>query len=140
MTFSPASRTLHLRPKESQEQSLFFKWLDYVTIDGHDLRPHCYAVPNGGSRHVVEAVNLKRQGVTPGVPDICVDVPAGKAHGLRLEMKRVGARPTPAQVEMLELRRSMGYAAVITEGFDAARRETVKYLAQSWLVTDRWVG
>lgn len=135
----PSVRNAHL-PLESAEQALYFRWLEHVRIDGHELRPHCYAVPNGGSRHVLEAVRLKAQGVTAGVPDICVDVPAGKAHGLRLEMKRVGARPTPAQVEMLELRRSMGYAAVVAEGFDAARRETVKYLTQSWLVTDRWVG
>ena len=135
----PSVRNAHL-PLESAEQALYFRWLEYVHIDGHCLRPHCYAVPNGGSRHVLEAVRLKAQGVTAGVPDICIDVPAGKAHGLRLEMKRVGARPTPAQVEMLELRRSMGYAAVVAEGFAAARRETVKYLTQSWLVTDRWVG
>jgi hypothetical protein len=31
-----------------------------------------FAVPNGGSRNLLEAVNLKRQGLRAGVPDLCI--------------------------------------------------------------------
>lgn len=31
-----------------------------------------FAVPNGGSRNIIEAANLKRQGLRAGVPDLCV--------------------------------------------------------------------
>lgn len=142
---SPSSRARLSIPNESQEQSLYFRWLDVVTIQKggqapHRLRDHAYHVPNGGGRRRIEAAILKGQGVTSGVPDISVDVPAGGLHGLRIEMKRVGGKPSEEQLEQIAARRSMGYAAVICEGFDAARAATVQYLTRSWLVTDRWVG
>ena len=31
-----------------------------------------FAVPNGGSRNIIEAANLKRQGLRAGVPDLCI--------------------------------------------------------------------
>ena len=34
-----------------------------------------FAVPNGGSRHIREAANLKRQGVTSGVSDVILLIP-----------------------------------------------------------------
>lgn len=36
--------------------------------------PHylCFAAPNGGSRNFLEAVNLKRSGVLPGVSDLII--------------------------------------------------------------------
>lgn len=33
-----------------------------------------FAVPNGGSRHKLEAINLKRQGLRPGVSDLILIV------------------------------------------------------------------
>lgn len=31
-----------------------------------------FAIPNGGSRNIIEAANLKRQGLRAGCPDLCV--------------------------------------------------------------------
>lgn len=131
-------RSFGVVPLERQEQALYFQWADYVWIGNEPLRPHVYHVPNGGSRRPGERGALAGQGVSPGVPDINVDVPAGAFHGLRIEMKRIGEPPTEAQIEMIQHRRAMGYRALIAEGFDAARRETVKYLALGFVVTDRW--
>jgi hypothetical protein len=128
------------QPLEEHEQALFFQWLDYVTIDGEALRPHCYAIPNGGWRTFSQAVRFKAQGVTAGIADISIDVPAGNFHGLRIEMKRVGCKASGEQLVHIELRRRMGYQASVCEGFDEARRVTVSYLKQRWLVTDRWAN
>ena len=52
---------------------------------------HC---PNGGSRDVVEAVNLKRMGTLPGVPDLLF------IHNnsiFSVELKAKGGRLSPAQ-------------------------------------------
>ena len=127
-------------PLEEHEQALYFRWLDYVTIDREPLRPHCYAVPNGGWRTLAQAGRFKAQGVTAGVADISIDVPAGNFHGLRIEMKRVGNKPSGEQLIHIELRRRMGYQVVACQGFDEARRVTINYLKQSWLVTDRWAN
>lgn len=45
-----------------------------------------FAVPNGGKRNVIEAVNLKRQGVVAGIPDLVL-IYRGKAFGLELKAK-----------------------------------------------------
>ncbi|WP_289227286.1 VRR-NUC domain-containing protein, partial [Parabacteroides goldsteinii] len=34
-----------------------------------------FAVPNGGSRHKIEAANMKRQGVKRGVADVILQIP-----------------------------------------------------------------
>ncbi len=44
-----------------------------------------FAIPNGGSRHMLEAVNLKKEGVVKGVSDYCVILPHCV---LFIEMKR----------------------------------------------------
>jgi hypothetical protein len=127
-------------PFEEHEQTLYFRWLDYVTIDREALRLHCYAVQNGGFRTLAQAGRFKAQGVTAGVADISIDVPSGAFHGLRIEMKRVGCKPSGEQLIHMELRRRMGYQAICCQGFDEARRATINYLKQGWLVTDRWAN
>lgn len=52
-------------PTEAQEQLALIQWLNIKGIE-------YFAVPNGGSRHKLEAINLKRQGVKAGVSDMVV--------------------------------------------------------------------
>lgn len=44
-------------------------------------------VPNGGSRNIVEAANMKKQGVVAGVSDLLLLVPRGGYGCLCIEMK-----------------------------------------------------
>lgn len=137
-----ARPTYEVAPLEAQEQALWFKWTEFVHLapGNHLLRDHCWAVPNGGSRHPTEAARMKAQGITPGIADITIAIPAGKHHGLFIEMKRRGERASSDQLEHIELRRTMGYQALVAQGFDEARIEAIQYLTQSWRVIDRWVG
>ena len=48
------------------------------------------AIPNGGHRHIGQAVKLKREGVRPGLPDILVLV---NTHLVWIEMKRRDLKP-----------------------------------------------
>ena len=70
--------------EEAQHQMAFFKWLDLAQPV---IRKLTFAIPNGGSRNVLEAVNLKRQGVTKGVADVFVSLPNNNYHGLYIEFK-----------------------------------------------------
>lgn len=79
--------------KEADHQKLIFEWAALNYGKYPELR-FMYHTPNGGSRNVIEAVNLKAQGVRSGVPDICLPVPKGKYHGLYIELKRYGGKPT----------------------------------------------
>ena len=44
-----------------------------------------YAIPNGGTRHKLEAINMKLEGVRAGVSDMCV---IGLEKILYIEMKK----------------------------------------------------
>ncbi len=63
---------------ERQEQIMLHQWCKLKGLMS-------FAVPNGGSRHKLEAINLKREGVTKGVSDYIVLLPN---KILFIEMKR----------------------------------------------------
>jgi len=53
------------RPSERAEQIALHEWCKAKRLNS-------FAIPNGGSRHKLEAANMKREGVTSGVSDYCV--------------------------------------------------------------------
>lgn len=52
---------------ESQLQAKCFQWA-YNTYP--KIRGLIFSVPNGGTRNVIEAQQLKATGLTPGIPDL----------------------------------------------------------------------
>lgn len=115
------------KPSEAREQMTFFSYVN-MKAGTDDKYKMIFAVANGGSRHKLEAINLKRQGVLAGVPDIFVDVPVGKYHGLRIEMKVGKNKPTDKQKEMIERYNKMGYKAAVCYGAAAAIETLEDYL------------
>lgn len=96
------------RDYEHYEQEAFF---DYLSRVNHPATEMTFAVPN-------QAVALLRmtkrlwffaEGVKGGVPDIFVDHPTDRYHGLRIEMKRPGETPTDKQLIWHERLRARGY-------------------------------
>ena len=73
--------------------------------------------PNGGKRNLREAVNLKRDGVLPGVADLCA-VHDGKFFAL--ELKSDTGRPTEAQLAFIAAVNSAGGYAGWAQGLDRA--------------------
>ena len=87
-----------------------------------------YAVPNGGSRNMKEAVKLKRTGVRAGVPDLCIPMARKGYHGLYLELKRVkGGVVSEHQTYWLALLKAEGYRAEVCQGFDEALKVIEDY-------------
>lgn len=72
------------------------------------IRQYLFAIANGGSRHMLEAVRLKATGVTPGIPDLFLSIP-NKKHGLYLECKSEKGRLSEEQVKKIELFQAAGY-------------------------------
>ena len=109
---------------EASEQEALMQW---ATIKGYDLLFH---IPNGGSRHPAEAMNLKKQGVKKGVPDLFLPVPRGGFHGLFIEMKATKGRLSIEQKAWLGALVELGYQAVVCYGFDDARKAIEGYMAE----------
>lgn len=86
-----------------------------------------WAVPNGGSRNMIEAVNLKRMGVKSGVSDINI-LHDGRFYAL--ELKTPGGKATKSQIEWQSAVFANGGCAGTTTGL----RETEAILRMWGLI------
>ena len=123
---------------EDAEQIALFEWAR-LAQGAHPELALLLHIPNGGSRHKLEAMKLKRLGVRPGVPDLFLPVPRHGLSGLWIEMKREALRPkTPKgrggvsdeQGWWLRELWKRGYQASVAWGFEEAREIIEGYLGR----------
>ena len=115
-------------PVEGQEQSALFSWAELSLGKYPELR-WMYHVTNEGKRTKSYGAELVRQGLKSGVPDICLPVPKGRYHGLYIEMKRIGEKPTKEQREWLQGLSDNGYFCYVGDkGWEDAMKIIVKHL------------
>lgn len=74
-----------------------------------------FAIPNGGSRHRLEAINLKKEGVLAGVPDLQI-ITQGKTFFI--EMKTPKGKQTPTQKEMQNKIQTLGFDYFVCRSFE----------------------
>lgn len=77
-----------------------------------------FAIPNGEHRSKSVGARLKLEGVSPGVPDLCVPELL-----LWIEMKRQqGGTVSEAQDDWLGYLRALGHVCIVAKGCDEAWR------------------
>ena len=111
-----------MKGKEANLQSECIKWFrlqypDFII----------FAIPNGGTRNVIEAANLKRQGVLPGVADLFVPISNGVYFGLFIEMKIKGGKQTESQKWFEQKVIGRAYNYVVCHSFDEFRNTIENY-------------
>ena len=83
-----------------------------------------FAIPNGGKRSITTAMQLKAEGVAPGVPDLFI--PELK---LFIEMKRQqGGRVSKEQKEVIAELTKVGYQCLVCKGFEDAKEQLEKII------------
>ncbi len=90
-----------------------------------------YHVPNGGHRHVLVAMELKKQGVRRGVPDLHLAIPRGGYFGLYIEFKATPPRDAAVSAEQqawLRALNAQGYLAIVCRGHFDAMEQLRAYL------------
>jgi hypothetical protein len=108
-----AAPTKSDEPTEHQLQVKVINWWSRA-CEGYKLPVFAlYHIPNGGSRHMLEAVNLKAAGVRKGIADLALDVARGPYHGLRIEMKRSKGVVSPEQKEVHQFLAGQGYRIIV---------------------------
>lgn len=115
--------------KESKEQELLFKYFQHNPKYFY-IYDHLTGSANGGSRHALEARNLKRQGIKAGFPDISLFIATEKYHGLFIELKRP-VNPAPVSKEQkkwLERLNNGGYLAFVKYGWVECVNAIFEYL------------
>lgn len=104
---------------EHEIQREFVKWFRQ-TLKGVRI----FAIPNGGYRGKNQAMKLKAEGVSKGVPDLfCPEL------FLWIEMKREkGGIVSPEQKDWLAYLDSVGYKTMICRGLDDAKAQVIEFL------------
>lgn len=95
-----------------------------------------FAVPNGGSRNLIEAKNLKMQGVMAGVSDLILLLPERKVYFIELKNPNGKGRQSPHQRDFEQEVRAMGHEYLIWDKWaqvekfiDDHRKEVQNFLA-----------
>ena len=85
-----------------------------------------FAIPNGGTRNLIEAAYMKKQGVTPGVPDLQILMPNDMVF---VEMKRSkGGRVSAEQKGFIDKSTLLGHVVIIGYGCHDAIKKLELYL------------
>lgn len=94
-----------------------------------------FAVPNGGSRNIIEAANLKAQGVMAGVSDLILLLPK-KVYFIELKNPNGKGRQSPAQREFEDNVRAYGNEYLLWDNWaqveqfvNAHKQEVGNYMA-----------
>lgn len=113
---------------EHIEQALLFQWAAFVS-NKYPMLNLMFAIPNGGKRYAKTAIDLKHEGVKPGVADVFLPYASGNAHGLFVEMKREKyGIVSDKQKNFIKNVQQQGYAAAVCYGFEQAKDTIIKYL------------
>lgn len=126
---------------EDQHQIALLKWAALTRMPtlpnaepGSMVSDYLIHIPNGGSRHLLEAVKLKAMGAKKGVSDLLFPVPVAGKSGLWIEMKapfKTSADknyPSPEQREWIARMERAGYAAAVCYGWEEAKQLITNYL------------
>lgn len=113
---------MKINPSEFQEQVALCDWLDLKRI-------LYYSIKNEGKRSRITGAKLKKSGMKKGVPDMCIPVPTDKYGALYIEMKKIGEKPFPEQLEWKDKLNNAGNKSVICYGFDEAKKVVEEYFA-----------
>ena len=116
---------------ESKSQQAVIKWWAYAW---KVLRAPCeevlYAIPNGGSRRIVEAVIMKREGVRKGVADLFLSVPKGGFAGFYIEMKTQTGVIRTEQKQFLLTASKLKYCVAVCRSAEEAVEQITSYMRQ----------
>ena len=105
-------------PSEHLEQRELVRWFRQ-TFKGVRI----FAIPNGGLRSLSVAAKLKAEGVSSGVPDLCVP-----AWRLWIEMKRVkGGSLSAEQKDWIEYLEGVNYWCIVGKGAEDAQAKILAF-------------
>lgn len=124
------------RDLEHQEQVQLFRHIEEVSaiIPGLKVLEWLFAIPNGGKRPKGEAGRMKAEGAKSGVPDLFLPIPRGEHHGLFIEMKVEGRKPTKNQERWIDRLRENGYQVEICYSWQEAWNRIMEYVGEERFV------
>lgn len=116
-----------VKETEEQAQRFIFEWAYWEQKKYPPLKS-MYHAANEGKRSARAGAELKRQGMRPGVSDICLPYASGKYNNLYVELK-VGTNPASGnQMDFIDEINAIGGKALVVYGSEAAIEVITAYL------------
>ena len=109
--------------KEDFEQKQLIQWCKTVP----ELQ-FMFHIPNESVGGQGWLIRNRQMGVKSGVPDLMLPIPAGRYHGLFVEMKAYNGRVSEQQQKWIDALNALGYLAVVAYGWEDARCKILDYL------------
>ncbi|MEE3507762.1 MULTISPECIES: VRR-NUC domain-containing protein [unclassified Pseudomonas] len=133
MFAAPKQKSTRAKPTdwEGQEQVTLLSEIELRHPAAFKL---IYHPANGGHRHKLVAIKLKKQGVKAGVPDLVLPMARGGYFGLYIEFKATPPHDSPvsaSQDAYIQGLISEGYLAVVCRGWRDAMEVLGNYLKQT---------
>ena len=123
-TVSPArGRGPRRKPRTEEHDAQVALFRDHIVPRLH-ADAVAFAIPNGGKRHAKVAADIKAEGGTAGVPDICIIY---QRQAYFLEMKVLKGRVSPAQRVMMDRLRGAGAICEVANGLEQAIAQLEKW-------------
>jgi len=115
---------------EYDEQKIVIKWFRDTYPDmKRSIRLSLNGIPKGGGKSGRIRNSMARtQGMVDAESDLFFAMPNGNYHGIFIEMKDWGKKPTSEQSDYLTYQTSMGYMACWCEGAQEAINVIKEYL------------
>lgn len=88
-----------------------------------------FHIPNENTAGIKWGIRNRQLGVKSGVPDLMLPIPAGRYHGMFIEMKTALGETSPNQEKWLSALNSLGYLAVVAHGWEDAKCRILDYLS-----------
>lgn len=118
---------MNMTESEDQAQRNVFDWARWQKGKYPQLKA-MYHAANEGKRSTRAGAELKRQGMKPGVSDICLPYASGKYNNLYVELKVGNNKASDNQLKFIDTINGIGGKAVIAYGSEAAISVITAYL------------
>lgn len=79
-----------------------------------------FGIPNAAKRSFQLAARMKKEGLTAGIADICIMMPAGKTCWLELKTMRKGSRQSADQIDFALRCKDLGHPYAVAHNIDEA--------------------
>ena len=124
-----ATAPLIKAPTEHAVQVAYFDWVRMMRNSDPKYQM-IFAIPNAGKRSYGAYRYYWQEGLERGVPDICIAIPKGFAHGAWIEFKRKPAKVRDDQLRWKRLLTDSGYEHWTCWSFEEAKQKTEEYLGR----------
>lgn len=115
--------------EEARNQEAFFQWATMMQMHGMPELDLMYAIPNEGSRSVVDGARRKKRGRKAGVPDVHLPLPRLGYNGLWIEFKSSKGKVSESQKEWHAKLIANGHRVEVTRDWKHATEIVTEYLS-----------